>query len=272
MYISNINTASIRLENIELDRISEGSPKTIHSHDHLTILYLAKGAATCSHHDTRDNIKKKDLIILNPNQQVTIDPIRKIEYIQLDITGVVFISSSKIEGDHGVFVVADEGQMIKYYLDLALLESKNGFRGSDIILRKLTECVLAHILRHHNLSIKDSSIQVKHEEIEEIKEHIRQNFNRKVSLDELSELVDINKYYLIRLFKQQTGLSPIDYLIHLRLAEAERLLTSTDTNIAEISNYVGFHSASHFSKTFKEANGLTPSAYRRKFSRIGFNN
>ena len=78
--------------------------------------------------------------------------------------------------------------------------------------------------------------------------------------------MDINKYYLIRLFKQQTGLSPIDYLIHVRLEEAEKLLAKSNITVSDISDRVGFHSPSHFSKTFKENNHCTPSQYRKRYS------
>ena len=165
-----------------------------------------------------------------------------------------------------MFIISDTSQTLKQYLDLALIEKEQRFRGSEIILKKLLECVMVHILRNNELSIKDSSIQVKHNEIEIIQQYIRDNFSKKLTLDDLSELVNINKYYLIRLFKQQTGLSPIDYLIHVRLAEAEKLLAHSNVTVSKISDMVGFHSPSHFSKTFKESNHCTPSTYRKRYA------
>lgn len=265
MYISNINSASIKLNSITSERIGTDKPTIINSEDQLVIVYIHKGAANYTHLTTNGEIKKRDLILLNPDQTLELEPIRKLEWIIIRLTGILFTSSLEINSNSQLFIISDANQTIKHYLDLALIEKEQQFRGSDIILRKLLECVMVHVLRNNELSIKDSSIQVKHDEIEIIQQYIRDHYSEKITLDHLSELVNINKYYLIRLFKQQTGLSPIDYLIHVRLAEAEKLLAHTDVTISKISDMVGFHSPSHFSKTFKESNHSTPSTFRKMY-------
>lgn len=267
MYISNINSASIKLEDIQLERIPTNGSISVESGDHLVMIYIHKGAANYTYFDTIGEVKKRDLIILNPQETIQLEPIRKLEWIRVEVTGILFTSSFEVESQRNLFIVTDESQTLKYYLDLAIVENEQQFRGSELIMRKLIECVMVHVLRHHELSIKDSTVQVRHREIEKVKKYIRENYFEKVSLDELSEIVNINKYYLIRLFKQQTGLSPIDYLINVRLSQAEKLLTQTSLTISEISDRVGFHSPSHFSKTFKESNHMTPSTYRKKFSK-----
>lgn len=266
MYISNVNSASIKLKSIESERVAVEEAQTIHSEDNLILLYIHKGALNYKHDGHQGEIKKRDLVILNPRQSIEIEPIRKIEWIQIKLTGILFTSSLEINSENQLFIISDTSQTLKQYLDLALIEKEQRFRGSEIILKKLLECVMVHILRNNELSIKDSSIQVKHNEIEIIQQYIRDNFSKKLTLDDLSELVNINKYYLIRLFKQQTGLSPIDYLIHVRLAEAEKLLAHSNVTISKISDMVGFHSPSHFSKTFKESNHCTPSTYRKRYA------
>lgn len=266
MYISNVNSASIKLKSIESERVAVEEAQTIHSEDNLILLYIHKGALNYKHDGHQGEIKKRDLVILNPRQSIEIEPIRKIEWIQIKLTGILFTSSLEINSENQLFIISDTSQTLKQYLDLALIEKEQRFRGSEIILKKLLECVMVHILRNNELSIKDSSIQVKHNEIEIIQQYIRDNFSKKLTLDDLSELVNINKYYLIRLFKQQTGLSPIDYLIHVRLAEAEKLLAHSNVTVSKISDMVGFHSPSHFSKTFKESNHCTPSTYRKRYT------
>ena len=266
MYISNVNSASIKLKSIESERVAVEEAQTIHSEDNLILLYIHKGALNYKHDGHQGEIKKRDLVILNPRQSIEIEPIRKIEWIQIKLTGILFTSSLEINSENQLFIISDTSQTLKQYLDLALIEKEQRFRGSEIILKKLLECVMVHILRNNELSIKDSSIQVKHNEIEIIQQYIRDNFSKKLTLDDLSELVNINKYYLVRLFKQQTGLSPIYYLIHVRLAEAAKLLAHSNVTISKISDMVGFHSPSHFSKTFKESNHCTPSTYRKRYA------
>lgn len=265
MYISNVNSSSIKLQSIQAETIDSTDNIIIYSEDELILLYMNKGAATFYSDDMQGDFKKRDLLIINPNNQVEISPIRKIDWVKIKLSGILFTSSLEINSSQDIFITEDINQMMKYYLELALIEESSRFRGSEIILKKLLESVMVHILRNNELSIKDAGVQVKHDEIDQIQEYIRENYGQKITLDQLSDYVGINKYYLIRLFKQKTGLSPIDYLIHVRLSEAEKLLAQTNITISNISDEVGFHSPSHFSKTFKESNHCTPSAYRKKF-------
>lgn len=268
MYISNVNSSSIKLQSIEYQNVPVSESVEIFSEEDLVMVYINKGAAHYQIEDETSEFKKRELLILNPQTKVLITPIRKLEWIVINVSGILFTSSLEINSIQRHFITEDPHQIIKSYLDLAIIEEANPFRGTDIIMKKLLECVMVHVLRDNGLSIKDASVQVKHDEIDRVQEYIREHYSKKITLDELSEYVDINKYYLIRLFKQKTGLSPIDYLIHVRLAEAEKLLSRTDITISKISDMVGFHSPSHFSKTFKESNHCTPSAYRKKNQQI----
>lgn len=266
MYISNVNSSSIKLHSIEGENITASEAFKIQSDSNLMLIYMNKGAATYTSISEQGEFKKRDILILNPENEITIDPIRKIEWIKVTLSGILFTSSLAVDSDNHLFIVDDSSQMVKNYLDLALAETNHRFRGSEIVMKKLVECIMVHILRNSELSIKDSSLQIKHDEIDRVQEYIREHYPEKITLDQLSDNVGINKYYLIRLFKQKTGLSPIDYLIHVRLAEAEKLLAKSNVTISKISDLVGFHSPSHFSKSFKESNHCTPSAYRKKYS------
>jgi AraC-like DNA-binding protein len=64
-------------------------------------------------------------------------------------------------------------------------------------------------------------------------------------------------------FRQQFGLSPHQYLLHLRIQHAQSLLTTTDLPLREIAQSCGFADAYHFSKAFKRIVGVSPGAYRQ---------
>ena len=68
----------------------------------------------------------------------------------------------------------------------------------------------------------------------------------------------------IRRFKEVVGLSPYQYLQHIRYSLAARLLETTDMNIAEIAEKVGINDKFHFSREFKRFNERSPSEHRRK--------
>lgn len=98
---------------------------------------------------------------------------------------------------------------------------------------------------------------------EQIKIYLSQHVKDKICLDELCKRFKYDKFYLLRQFKQYTGLSPINYLITLRIQSAKELLTSTNLPLVQIALESGFYDQSHFSNCFVRWVGLTPGEYRR---------
>lgn len=80
----------------------------------------------------------------------------------------------------------------------------------------------------------------------------------------LAQKCGISEVYFRQQFGKLFGVSPKQYVIDLRLRKAKQLLTNTDLAIEEIGILCGFPNPYHFSRTFKNATGMTPSAYRRQ--------
>lgn len=87
--------------------------------------------------------------------------------------------------------------------------------------------------------------------------------NYNLSLDELAAQMGLSKYYLIKLFRQYTGDTPMEYFQQVRLRRACGLLSTTSLSIAQISEQLGYSSPFHFSGAFKRCFGISPSWYRR---------
>ena len=73
--------------------------------------------------------------------------------------------------------------------------------------------------------------------------------------------------WFIRSFKDFTGVTPMHYILALRIANAQSLLENTDYTVAEISRLVGYEDQLYFSRLFKKQNGLSPSQFRRQVQR-----
>lgn len=73
----------------------------------------------------------------------------------------------------------------------------------------------------------------------------------------------LSPFYLSRLFKHETGDTPMNYLIRVRMRRAGELLrTQKHTSIQDVARCVGYEDAYHFSKAFKKHYGMPPSKYR----------
>ncbi|MDQ0427307.1 AraC-like DNA-binding protein [Planomicrobium stackebrandtii] len=105
--------------------------------------------------------------------------------------------------------------------------------------------------------------------IQEIRHFMEENHCRSLSLDGLGHRFGLTKYQLARLFKQQTGMSPLQYIISCRIDTAKQLLISTKSPIAVIARDTGYKSTTQFQAAFKKAVGMTPRHYRLESSAKG---
>lgn len=98
--------------------------------------------------------------------------------------------------------------------------------------------------------------------VREIEHYIEENYPITLTLDSIADQFALNKYQLARLFKEYTGISPLQYIIFCRLDAAKQLLATTDTSVNSIAATVGYKSDTQFQAAFKKASGLTPRHYR----------
>jgi len=94
--------------------------------------------------------------------------------------------------------------------------------------------------------------------------YINQNYNKNLSLDELSKQVDMSKFYLCRLFKESLKMSPVEYINKVRIDKAMELLINTDMSISEIAFECGFNNISYFIKVFRKYMHTTPLKFRKQ--------
>lgn len=102
--------------------------------------------------------------------------------------------------------------------------------------------------------------------IEKAINYMHQNFENKITVKKLANVCNMSESYFIKCFKEETGKSPIEYLINIRLNKARKLLRDSNLSITEISLKCGFYSNSHFSSCFLRKNKITPSKYRNLYS------
>lgn len=96
-----------------------------------------------------------------------------------------------------------------------------------------------------------------------ILQFIDENYQEPITLEKISSIVNLNQSYFCRLFKKATNSTLMEYINFVRISKAEKLLSTTENNIVEISLETGFSSVSYFNRTFKRYKNCTPTAYRR---------
>lgn len=97
--------------------------------------------------------------------------------------------------------------------------------------------------------------------------YIDANYDKSITLAEIAKASHLSVSRLAHIFKEQMGVTIIDYLTGVRVARAKQLLLATDQNCTEICFQVGYNNQSYFTRTFKALVGMTPRQFRTKNQR-----
>lgn len=93
--------------------------------------------------------------------------------------------------------------------------------------------------------------------------HFRENYNKDINIEEYAEKQNTSISWFIRCFRQITGQTPLQYIINLRIANAQMMLETTDYSISQIAEKVGYDNPLYFSRIFHRQTGVSPREYRR---------
>lgn len=92
---------------------------------------------------------------------------------------------------------------------------------------------------------------------------ISENSHRLLTVEQLAKMLDVSREHLGRKFRQETGVSPYQYILNAKIERAKLQLMSSATPVKLLADELGFSSAAQFNNVFKKMTGATPNAYRR---------
>lgn len=264
--MSNFKNLSLKIVSSVKFTITTDLTTSFQKQPHVKMVYIHNGEATLTFKDTSRIVKKNQIILINPNVEHywDLESNTSVDITEVGIHGLEFSSVSESDGEFTYYVHDEKEADTNQFITFITKEMDGKKSGYEEVAKRYIEIILIHLLRDEEFSIRNSLNKKNHKEIQTVKNFMKVNYHKNITLDDLVELIHINKFYLIRIFKQEVGMSPIDYLIHVRIDEAQKMLRNTNIAIADIAHLVGFQSPSHFSKTFRELSNMTPSQYRRQ--------
>ena len=115
----------------------------------------------------------------------------------------------------------------------------------------------------HNLlnDVFDESLHYS-DTVNKIIKYIRDNYSRKITLEEVAGQVFLSASYISSLFKEETGQNLTAYINHVRVEQSKLLLENKKASLSDIAKMCGFEDQSYFAKVFKRETGMTPNHYR----------
>jgi AraC family transcriptional regulator of arabinose operon len=139
---------------------------------------------------------------------------------------------------------------------------RDGFVQQRLIFSAKTLQHLLAELYFNNIAFSPTTRTSRFRNLEPTLSFLYENLHRPISLAEMAAHAELSESHFSRLFKEQTGHSPVDYFIYLKMQHACSMLTLTRSTIHEIGSALGYNDAYYFSRLFKKVIGVSPREYR----------
>lgn len=233
-------------------------------HEQLEIIYFQQGDGTFVMGGKEYNITPGDIYVINCNDLHTF----KTETSTLNFSITIDLSFfDNVEYEYILFqpYIKDDKFLQSVFEEVFEEYFAEKESWDMAVMGKVYKLVtyLIRSYRQDTLSQKDyDSRNLKLKRLQEVLEYISLHYSEKISTSDVSEVFHINKYYLCKTFKEETGQTPIEYMNDFRVKRSLPLLKSTTESIAGIAETVGFEDANYFSRIFKKIMHMSPMQYR----------
>jgi len=250
-----------------------------HEHDCVEIVVVVKGRATHILNNERKNIKEGNISIILPGNAHHFCNCHGCEVYNISCTPVIEekmgLSWRFLPGGEDLFragqinptvylpnkIFAPFKQLILSMYELYCGESAD----KQIKLRSLFTLCLTHLSQVfiESISEEDNGNSCLDHVISHINMVINSQPDMNISLDELKNIACLSKSQLIRSFKKEFFMTPLEYILNQRIKIACRLLVNSSLNIGEIAYKSGFTDSNYFSRQFKKRVGMSPREFQK---------
>lgn len=161
----------------------------------------------------------------------------------------------------GVFFEAGEG--LANLLKRFMAESESAIPGNRAVLAALGVEICHSLIRAIIRSPAPKSRVAERVEVGRVIEHIYSNLDEKITVERMASVACLSPSHFARVFKNETGKAPMEYVSELRLERAKKMLLAGDRSVTDIAILCGFGSPSYLSACFQKECKMTPLEYRR---------
>ena len=273
MMESDIKSLSFQLESITKSKYDSDWHSTLHTHPFTELFYVVDGKGEFNIQGQRFPVKPNDFVIINPQVEHTelSSPDEPLEYIVLGIRGLSFSNLTPVsEGGHpfSFFNLRDEQKDILRYLNAMVQEATSQSMRYELVCHNLLEILLIKILRHQHFDLEVGKQSKATKDISFIKHYLETYYHESIQLEDLASMTHLSRFYISHSFKKEIGMSPMEYLIDIRIKESKILLRTTNYSISQVADIVGFTTPTYFSKQFRKSTGISPTDYREQFQGV----
>lgn len=232
------------------------------NYNSLLITHIIDGTFTYIKDGKHITARAGDTVILDcykPHEYYTND---SFESIWIHISGAnSFELFEEVEKTDGNLVKCRDVNHVKKLL-FRIYDSISGVNPpSELNISLDIYKIFAELLNPQSIKSKGESNY--EDSIQDVKNYITENLNEKLTVQRLANESHMSTSHFSRVFKQQTGFSPYDYVLITRLNKAKYLLQKTEMSVSSIAYETGFNSESNFICFFTDNEGISPGKFRK---------
>ncbi|MEM9266202.1 MAG: AraC family transcriptional regulator [Cyanobacteria bacterium P01_F01_bin.13] len=240
-----------------------------HFHETYTIGLNESGHGCCQHHGENRFLSPGSFNLINPGDihtgQVASPDGWSFRNIYIDLSLIKQVLTQLDRPGHGTpyfkspILQANSLQSLFYELFYALTVPNTQLKQQSLLLELLSK--LFQINTENSFDPRPAKPESK--AVVRVRSYLEEHYTENTSLDELTQLVNLSPYYLIRCFRQQVGCAPHQYQRHWQLRQVKQALQTQGKSLAEIATTHGFYDQSHLNRAFKKTYGVTPGQYQK---------
>jgi len=137
--------------------------------------------------------------------------------------------------------------------------------GKSPRVAALTELLAAHIVEKYTETANQSSahrggLPIRH--LRRVEDYIGEHLADEISVERFAELAERSPSHFAHVFKETTGMTPLQFVTRQRISRAQQLIRETSRSLIEVGLEVGYSSPSHFAHVFRRVVGVTPTEFR----------
>ncbi|MEN2435344.1 AraC family transcriptional regulator [Weeksellaceae bacterium A-14] len=151
----------------------------------------------------------------------------------------------------------------EHFMNLSQLKGFDAFLEMMYILNELAQDKDYTLLSSYSIELETFSDD---DSMKTIHDYVHKNYDKKITLEDVSELVNMSPVTFNRFIKKRSGKTFINYLNEIRIGYAARWLIEKDLTVSEIAFECGFNNIANFNKIFKSIRNCTPTEFKSKFT------
>jgi AraC-like DNA-binding protein len=238
-----------------------------HFHDHYVIELVVNGVDSFYCNGKNYTAQNNQLVLINPGEVHTGNTVSDtpLDYYSL------YPDKEALQQAALSLGISLPGDFCfqRSLLDQSSLTEKfrllfNSFNATNSLLQQqelFFDCMYELLQPAGNNDQQSLQVSKKDSRVQLLIDFIRLHYKEDISLQQLAEIVSLNPFHLVRLFKKSIGVSPYDYLLIIRAERAKQLLRK-GFKVQDAAAACGFYDASHFNRMFYKIAGISPKSFR----------